>query len=167
MLEFALLTIFPGALILAGAMDLFTLTIPNRISIVLIGAFFVLAPLAGFGLEDIAWHVAAGLAFLAIGVGMFALNWLGGGDAKILAVAALWIGFAQAMDYVFIVAIAGGVLALSLLLFRSIMPPKWLLKQDWVMRLHDTNGGIPYGVALAVAGLLVYPDTPWFSALVV
>ncbi len=167
MLEFAVLTVFPGALILAGAMDLFTLTIPNRISIVMIGAFFVLAPLAGLSLQDVGWHMVAGLLFLVVGIGMFALNWLGGGDAKILAVAALWIGFGNLMDYVFIVAIAGGALAIFLLAYRSILPPRFLLKQDWAMRLHEADGGIPYGVALAVAGLLVYPSTAWFAALAV
>ncbi len=167
MLEFAVLTVFPGALILAGAMDLFTLTIPNRISIVMIGAFFVLAPLAGLGLQDVAWHMAAGLLFLVIGIGMFALNWLGGGDAKILAVAALWIGFGNLMDYVFIVSLAGGGLAFFLLWFRSILPPKCLLRQEWAMRLHEPDGGIPYGVALAAAGLFVYPSTAWFAALAV
>ena len=92
MYEFAILTVFPFAVAFAGAMDLFTMTIPNRISLAMIAAFAVLAPLAGLGLGNIAYHAGAGLLVLAIGVLLFIPGWIGGGDAKLAAASGLVVG---------------------------------------------------------------------------
>ncbi len=151
----------------AGAMDLFTMTIPNRISIGLIAAFIVAALLAPLGWTDVASHVGAGFMMLVIGIGMFSLGWLGGGDAKLLAAAALWFGFDGLLQYLVLVSIAGGVLVLAILFYRSMTPPLWLCKQAWAMRLHAKAGGIPYGIALAAAGLWLYPSTAWLTNLAV
>lgn len=165
MLEYPLLMIFPVAMAFAGAMDLFTMTIPNRVSIALIAAFAVAAVVVGMPLMTIADHVAAGALFLVVGIVMFSLGWLGGGDAKLLAAAALWLGFANVMPYLLMVAVLGGVLAAALLAFRATLPPAWMIRQEWAMRLHDRQGGIPYGMALAGAALWIYPSTVWFTAL--
>ena len=166
-LEFMLFLSFPAAMAFAGAMDLFTMTIPNRISLGLIGAFIVAALLAPLGWGAIAGHLGAGLLMLAIGIAMFSLGWLGGGDAKLLAAAALWFGFEGLLQYLLLVSIAGGALALLILTYRSLAPPLWLCDQPWAMRLHSKAGGIPYGIALAAAGLWLYPTTPWLSNLAV
>jgi prepilin peptidase CpaA len=42
--------------------------------------------------------------------------------------------------------------------------PNWAQARAWVMRLHDKDNGVPYGVALAAAGLLLYPETRIFLA---
>lgn len=167
MLEFVLFLTFPAAMAFAGAMDLFTMTIPNRISIGLIAAFIVAAVLAPLGWPDVASHVGAGVLMLVIGIGMFSLGWLGGGDAKLLAAAALWFGFDGLLQYLVLVSIAGGVLVLAILFYRSMTPPLWLCQQDWAMRLHAKAGGIPYGIALAAAGLWLYPSTAWLTNLAV
>lgn len=167
MLEFILFLSFPAAMAFAGAMDLFTMTIPNRISIGLVLAFVIAAIAAPLGWADIASHLGAGLLMLAVGIGMFALGWLGGGDAKLLAAAALWFGFGGLMQYLVMVAIAGGMLSFAIILYRSSEPPIWLCGQDWAMRLHAKASGIPYGIALAVAGLWLYPSTPWLASLAV
>lgn len=165
MLDLAILTIFPAAVAFAGAMDLFTLTIPNRISLVLIAGFYALAPFIGLSLEDIAWHTVAGLCVLAITFGMFVMGWFGGGDAKLLAAIALWVGFGHLLDYIFVVAIAGGVIASAFELFRSGPLPVQLAHVPWAQRLHNKNSGIPYGLALAAGALIVYPHTPWFTGV--
>jgi hypothetical protein len=59
-LQLAILTILPGGVAFAAAMDLFTLTIPNRISIVLWLAFLPLASLAGLTAADVGLHIGAG-----------------------------------------------------------------------------------------------------------
>jgi prepilin peptidase CpaA len=164
-LEYALLLIFPAAMAFAGAMDLFTMTIPNRLSAVMGVAFFVVAPLAGMTLPDLASHAGAGAMMLVVGFGMFALGWLGGGDAKLLAVAGLWLGFDQLLGYVLLVAIAGGMLATAILTFRSLTPPVWMCNFAWAVRLHDRTVGIPYGIALGAAALWIYPSTMWFAKL--
>ncbi len=166
-LEFMLFLTFPAAMAFAGAMDLFTMTIPNRVSIGLIVAFIVAAIVVPLGWSDIANHVGAGLLMLAVGFAMFALGWLGGGDAKLLAAAALWFGFEGLAQYLVLVAIAGGVLALVILSYRNSTPPLWLYRQEWAMRLHAKAGGIPYGIALAAAGLWLYPSTSWLHSLAI
>ncbi len=165
MLEFALFLLFPAAMAFAGAMDLLTMTIPNRVSLFLIAAFVVVFPIAAFGWPTLLSHIGAGVLMLAVGIAMFARGWLGGGDAKILAAASLWLGFDRLPEYLILVALLGGALAMLLLFYRKLTPPPFLLKQEWAMRLHRQSTGIPYGIALAAAGLCIYPTTPWFSSL--
>lgn len=164
-LEYAVFLVFPAALAFAGAMDLFTMTIPNRISLVLIATFPIAAYLTGMSWMDLGSHVGAGALMLVIGFGMFARGWLGGGDAKLLAAASLWFGFENLGPYLLLAALAGGVLAFVILMYRRIAPPLWLCNQSWAMRLHSAKTGIPYGIALAAAGLKLYPSTAWFTSL--
>ena len=167
MLEFLLFLSFPAAMAFAGAMDLLTMTIPNRISIGLIAAFLVAAFVAPLGWTEIASHIGAGVLMLAIGIALFAGGFLGGGDAKLLAAAALWFGFDGLVEYLLLVSIAGGALVLLILTYRKFIPPLWLCRQPWAMRLHSKAGGVPYGIALAAAGLWLYPSTIWLHSLVV
>lgn len=148
----------------AGSIDLLTMTIPNRISVALVVAFPLAAMLIGMDWMTVAGHLGAGALMLAVGIGMFARGWLGGGDAKLLAAAALWLGFDHLAGYLLLVAIAGGGLALLVLCYRHWLPPSWMLGQAWAMRLHDRKVGIPYGIAIAAAGLWIYPSTPWFTS---
>jgi prepilin peptidase CpaA len=163
--EFAVLTVLPGAVAFAAAMDLFTMKIPNRISVVLVLAFFPLAALAGLGAWEVLNHVGAGLLLLAIGILLFIPGWFGGGDAKLMAAIALWIGFDNLPLYIFYVAMAGGIIAGAFSMARSVPLPSVFLGEAWAIRLHRTGGGIPYGLALAAGALLVYPHTVWFASL--
>jgi prepilin peptidase CpaA len=63
------------------------------------------------------------------------------------------------LAYLLYASLLGGMLTLLVLKFRSEALPAALVRQDWVMRLHNEKSGVPYGIALAVAALLVYPDT--------
>ena len=99
MLETAVLTVLPGAVAFAAAMDLFTMKIPNRISVLLVLAFFPLALLAGLDGWVIADHVSAGVLMLVLGVLLFIPGWFGGGDAKLMAAIGLWIGPENLLAY--------------------------------------------------------------------
>lgn len=165
MLEIAILTVFPAAVAFAGAMDLFTMTIPNRISLVMVVSFLALAPLAGLGLGDVASHLGAGLLVLAIGIVLFIPGWIGGGDAKLAAAAAVWMGFDYLLAYFICVALAGGALAMLFMTVRSTPLPVAVAAQPWAARLHDKRAGIPYGLALAAGALFIYPHTAWFTGL--
>jgi prepilin peptidase CpaA len=147
----------------AAATDLLTMTIPNRLSIGLCAAFFVLAPVAGLGWHDILTHVAAGSAALLAGILFFSLGWLGGGDAKLLAAASLWFGLDQLVMFLAYVAAFGGVLATLVLAYRSTPATAWPLP-GWAARLHTKGEGMPYGVAIAAGALVVYPATNWYAA---
>jgi prepilin peptidase CpaA len=158
----AVLLIFPAVMAFAAAMDLLTMRISNQISIALAAAFFVAAPLAGLSTIEILSHAGAGMLVLAAAVALFALGGFGGGDAKLLSAAALWIGFDQLVPFLAHVGIFGGVLAVAVLAFRSI-PVLGVYAPDWAMKLHQKGTGIPYGIAIASGALMIYPHTAWFA----
>ena len=162
--DILLLTIFPGAMAFAAATDLFTMTVPNRIVLVLIAGFFILAPMVGLGWQDIALHVALAAAALVVTFALFSKGWIGGGDAKLFAATCLWLGPSLMLAYGVNAALLGGALTLLLVFVRSMALPATLLSQGWIVRLHSPKEGVPYGIALAAAGLLVYPETPFMAA---
>ena len=164
--ELAIMFLFPAIMVFAGVLDIFTMTIPNRISIGLVAGFVCLAPFAGFGWETIALHFATGALMLSLGIGAFAAGWIGGGDAKLFAAASLWMGHENLYDYVLLSSIFGGILTLGFLALRKYPLPSRLAEQPWIARLHDAGHGVPYGVALSAAVLILYPDTSWFEGLV-
>ncbi len=164
-LDLIRLTLFPALMAFAAASDLVSMTISNRISLFLILGFFFVALLGGMAPAAIAAHVAAGLLILAVSFGCFAMGWIGGGDAKIAAAAALWFGFSYLLDYLVYASLFGGVLTLMLLEWRRWPLPYALAGQDWLQKLHDKKSGIPYGIALAVGALLIYPQTDWIRAV--
>lgn len=158
----ALLLVFPAAVIYAGATDLVSMTISNRLTLGLVTAFAVLAVWSGMPLALIGNHVSAGLLALAVGIGFFARGWIGGGDAKLCAATALWIGWDLLFEYVLVSTLLGGLLTLAILSFRNTPISTTVLRMDWLARLHYRDTGIPYGVALASAGLIVYTKSFWF-----
>ena len=166
MLKDALLIfLFPAAMAFAAATDLFTMTVPNRIAILLVAGFFVAAPLAGLALGDIGLHVLAGAAALLVAFGCFAMGWIGGGDAKLFAATVLWVGPELILAYSLTTALIGGALTLAIIFWRGMPLPVSFAGQTWIMRLHDAKAGVPYGIALAAAGLLAYPDTAFMAAV--
>lgn len=153
-----LLLLFPAVMAFAAFSDLFTMTIPNRVSLLLIAAFVALAILTGMPLKTFGLHLAAGLVVLAITFTMFAFGWIGGGDAKLAAATGIWCGFGVLLEYLLIASVLGGLLTLGILYWRAYHLPGFALKVHWIFRLHHHKTGIPYGIALAVAGLIVYPQ---------
>ena len=163
--DLLILTIFPGAMALAAIIDLATLTVPNRLVLGLAALFLLVAPLAGLGLTDIGLHVALSLAALALSFVLFSLGLVGGGDAKLFAATCLWLGPVAIVPYAIHVTLIGGGLALLLLFWRGLSLPAMLASERWLVRLHSPEEGVPYGIALAAAGLLAYPQSPFIAAL--
>lgn len=161
--EAARLLIFPAMMAFAASSDLFTMTISNRIALILVAGFFGLAFVSGMGTHDVLMHVGAAFTVLAVTFVFFARGWIGGGDAKLAAATALWLGFEHLMPYLIYASLFGGVLTLLMIRFRLMPLPAMLADQEWVKRLHRLDGGVPYGIALAAAALLVYPDTTWMN----
>ena len=159
------LLLFPTLMAFAASSDLLTMTISNRVSLALIGGFFALTLVTGMSIADIASHMAAAALVLMFTFTFFARGWIGGGDAKLAAATALWFGFDHLLDYLIYASLFGGALTLLLIQFRQWPVPGVLARQEWVQRLHDKNGGVPYGIALAAAALAVYPDTAWMKPL--
>ena len=164
-LDLARLLLFPALMAFAAASDLFTMTISNRVSLMLAAGFLALAVASGMGPTDILLHAGAGAVVLAVAFFCFAMGWIGGGDAKIAAAAGLWFGFAHLMNYLLYASLFGGALTLLLVQFRQWPLPYALAGQAWLMRLHAKESGIPYGIALAIGALMIYPDTEWVKAI--
>jgi prepilin peptidase CpaA len=164
-LDAARLLLFPSLMAFAAASDLFTMTISNRVSLALAAAFLVLALASGMSAADILLHLGAGATVLAVAFACFAMGWVGGGDAKVAASAALWFGFSHLLDYLLYASLFGGALTLLLLQFRQWPLPYPLTGQAWLLKLHAKESGIPYGIALAIGALAVYPETEWIKAI--
>lgn len=148
--------IFAGCMLAASWSDMTSMTIPNWISLVLIAGFFVVIPFAWPGWAGFGTHLLVGLLFFCIGVAMFAMGWMGGGDAKLLAATSLWWVWPDVPYYLVYTAVAGGVLALFLILGRRFLPVK-LLTTDWMHRLFKDEKRMPYGLALAFGALVTLP----------
>jgi prepilin peptidase CpaA len=160
--EILVVVALPVLLAAAAGWDLASFTIPNFINIAVIAVFPLFALAAGLSLETVGLHLLAGFAGLAIGFLFFALGYIGGGDAKLFAGVALWLGFADLMPYALIASVFGGFLTLGLLIVRQWPLPAMLARQPWILKLHDTRSGIPYGVALAAGAFILLPHTEIF-----
>lgn len=167
MVDAVRLLLFPALMAFAASSDLFTMTISNRVSLALTAGFFALALGMGMSGGEILSHTGAGAMVLAITFCFFAFGWIGGGDAKLAAATALWLGFDHLLPYAFYASIFGGVLTVVIIKFRTMPLPQALARQAWVRRLHQNDGGVPYGIALAAAALIVYPHTTWMQALAI
>ncbi|NUT00551.1 MAG: peptidase [Sphingomonas sp.] len=134
----------------AAAEDSVRLRISNvTVLLVLVGAI-VAAFVAGPGIR--LWqNLAVFLSLLAVGTPMFAAGKLGGGDVKLLAATGLWFDFSGALGLLIAVALAGGLLALLVLVLRSISWSEDIRRRVVLLR---PKGGIPYGVAIAAGALI-------------
>ncbi|NEW92978.1 prepilin peptidase [Rhodopseudomonas sp. BR0M22] len=159
------ISLFPALMAFAAVSDMLTMTISNRVSLLLIAGFVLLAPFSGFSAYDILAHLGAGATVLAVAFTCFAMGWIGGGDAKVAAAAALWFGFEHLLDYLLYTSLFGGALTLFILTFRQWPVPYPLVGQSWLLRLHDRETGIPYGIALATGALMIYPQTEWIRGI--
>jgi prepilin peptidase CpaA len=162
----ATLILFPAFMAYAAASDLLTMRISNRLSLALTASFAVFALLCQLPLIQTGWHVGAGLLVLTVAFGMFAAGWIGGGDAKLAAATALWLGPDLLFSYVALSTVLGGFLTLGLLSMRSHPLPRFAMGWPWLERLHAPRTGVPYGIALAAAALVVFPESPIWKAVI-
>ena len=164
-LDVARLLLFPALMAFAAASakdTRFEIVIVSRS---LAAGFLVLALASGMEPSEILSHLGAGVGVLAASFVCFAFGWIGGGDAKVAAAAALWFGFGHLLNYLVYASLFGGVLTLLLLQFRQWPLPYQLAGQAWLLKLHAKDSGIPYGIALAIGALVVYPETDWIKAV--
>ncbi|MGQ0741219.1 MAG: A24 family peptidase [Alphaproteobacteria bacterium] len=166
-----LVAVVPALLVLAAAWDLVSFTIPNLFpaALVLLFAVFALVLLvsaeggsAAAIWSDLGWHFAAALIALAAGVALYATGLVGGGDAKLFAAASLWLGWNALFEYTLYASLLGGALTLALLAMRKLPLPAMLHGQSWLLRLADRGAGVPYGIALAAAALIMLPESDLF-----
>ena len=165
-MPYVILTFFPMLMILPMATDLLTMKIPNWISLALIVGNLALSLAMGLPAHDIALNFSCGAAVFVLTAILFSLGWIGGGDAKLATATAVWVGWSSILDYGVAAAVIGGLLGLAILAGRTVPLPPILIARPWLARLHDSRSGIPYGIALAVAGLMQFPHTQIWAAAV-
>jgi prepilin peptidase CpaA len=159
------LVLFPALMAFSASSDLFSMKISNRVSIALVLAYPILAFAVGTPAVAIAMNLGCGALVLTLTFVMFTRGWIGGGDAKLAAATAPWLGWALMLDYSILTSILGGALTLGIVLARRTPLPNWAARLDWVARLHHPDNGVPYGIALAAAGLALYPSSQIWRAV--
>jgi prepilin peptidase CpaA len=115
--------------------------------------------------HEVLSHACTAAAVLVVAFVCFSQGWIGGGDAKLAAVTVLWLGLGHLADYLIYASLLGGALTIALIQYRTLPMPQMLLGREWAERLHRQDAGVPYGIALAIAALVVYPQTEWMTAL--
>jgi prepilin peptidase CpaA len=160
--EFLVFAALPALLLAAAFWDIASYTIPNFLQIGLLAAFAVFAVASGMTLATLGQHLLGGLVGLVFGFIFFARGYIGGGDAKLFACAAMWFGLWDLAGFAVYASIFGGVLTLGLLSFRKLPLPAFMRTHRWLLRLHDEKAGIPYGAALAAGAFTVLPYTDVF-----
>ena len=160
----AILMIPAICLFMAAVMDLFTMTIPNRLSLFLLASFAVLAPVSGLPWAEISMSFAAGAVVLAVCFGFFALNIMGGGDVKLLAASAVWFGFSAALGaFIVQTALWGGLVTLLVALIRS-QADRFAVIGIVVPAPILATKKVPYGVAIGIAGIMTFWSSPIASS---
>lgn len=161
-LPFLIMIVFATSMLTTVYKDATTMTIPNWASLLVLAGFFVVLPFVWQDWANFGEHMAAGGLMFAIGFAMFAFGWLGGGDAKLMAATSFWWTFPDLLIYVFYTTIAGGVLALFILVGREFIPAK-VLTHPWMYRMIKDDKHMPYGLALAFGALVTLPQSQIFN----
>lgn len=162
MFEMIALAAYAGLVLFAACSDASRLIIPNWVSIALAAIFPFAALMGGAPLAEIGLHFVFGFGVLALGFVLFQFNIIGGGDAKLLAAVSIWTGFTAFMPFILWTAIAGGVMALTLLTARQLIPVGTY--PTFVEHLLKKQNGIPYGVAIMIGALMAIPSLPYLSS---
>lgn len=161
MLEAVIFVVFPFCMVFAAVSDMLSMTIANRVSVILVATFVVIAPLTGMDLIILARHFLAGILVLAVAFGLFATGTMGGGDAKLIAATSLWMGSGlPLLGYLILSALLGGLLTVAILLFRGSMFHDFVSDNLFLKNFSSDSAGVPYGIALGIGGLMMFPMSP-------
>ncbi len=166
LLQAAALALFPTMVIIAALTDIASFTIPNRLTLLLAACYLPVAIVLGRPFGEIGLCLAVGAGALVVAVGMFAAGWIGGGDAKLFAGVALWLGWPASVAFLIVTAIAGGGLALLLLNVRATwLKPHLAGAPPWLDKLTTSGEAVPYGVAIALGALVAFPQSSLLRGL--
>jgi prepilin peptidase CpaA len=166
LLQTAALSLFPVLVIIAALTDIASFTIPNRLTLLLAACYLPVALILGRPFGEIGIGLAIGVGALVVAVAMFAAGWIGGGDAKLFAGVALWLGWPASAPFLMVTALAGGGLALLLLNARATWLKPYLAgAPPWLDKLTTNGEAVPYGVAIALGALVAFPQSSLLHGL--
>lgn len=155
---FIVTLVFALPLLMAAYTDFNEMKIPNTVTLAMLAGFFLTLPLTWAGLGWFGEHMAVGGIFFLAGFSMFALGWLGGGDAKLMAAIGLWMGWNDALPFVIYTTLFGAALGLFLLLTPKLLPIS-LRTSALGAKLYQGGKDMPYGLALAAGAFFVWPSS--------
>ena len=158
------LMLFPLVMILAGAGDVMTRRIPNSLIIGTAALFLPAALVTGMPLWIMSLHVATAAVLLLFGFGLFSFGVIGGGDAKMMAAAGLWLGFPCSILFVTFSALAGGILAAAIGLWFLVTMEGGIHSAWFDKAVAPLKPSVPYGFALAAGAILATPFSWWMRA---
>ena len=159
-LSFILTLVFVGAVAVAMVSDLTRFEIPDSVALVLAGGAVVALLADGGGLSRLLIHLAVAAGAFGLGLVLFMLGLWGGGDVKLMAALGLWLGWPLILPYLQLMVLLGGGVGLGLLVFRRLQLPASWLARPWLARLHAPDEGMPYGLALGGAALMMMAQLP-------
>lgn len=163
-LPYAVFFVYCTLLIVAAVFDAWKYIIPNQVTFGLAGLFPITAPFLPTPVEWLS-HLGAGGAVFAVGMVFFALGRLGGGDVKLVTAVSLWTGFDYLLEFLVYASLAGGVLALLLILGRHLMRARDEAGGLALPQVLRRGESIPYGLAIAPAAILVGGLLPVLGSL--
>ena len=164
MTGFLSVTVFPLLMIIAGAGDALSMRIPNWLTILIALLFFPMAFITGMPWDMIGLNIAVGFGMFVAGFILFSLGLFGGGDAKLLAAAGLWLGWPDLIPFLVMTAFAGGMLALCVGLWSAINVASEIKDGSIFRRLGSIKPNVPYGYAFAIGAILAFPQSWWMPA---
>ncbi|MEM9670541.1 MAG: prepilin peptidase [Pseudomonadota bacterium] len=145
----------------AAVKDVISLTIPNWMNITIAVLFIPAAFSVSLGWTVGGYHLLTALVAFVIGFILFSFGAFGGGDAKMIPAVVLWYGPLGMIEFVFVMAITGGLLCLGILAARSAVPAE--IAPGFAKPILSSKAGIPYGVAISAGALLAMPASPILS----
>ena len=161
MIHFLSITLFPLLMIVAGAGDALAMRIPNWLTLSIALCFFPLAVLTGMPLYAVGLHLAVGLGLFILGFALFSLGLFGGGDAKLLAAAGLWLGWPDLVPFLVATALAGGLLAAAVGCWSLINMESEVRDGSIFRRFGKIKPDVPYGYAFAIGAILAFSQSGW------
>lgn len=141
--------LFAIILTIASISDIRYRRIPNWCVVVLLALFI---PWIFVGPEvSVLPSVVAFVIFFAGGVILYAFGIWGAGDSKLIAAAALFVGWDRLLLFLFATAVAGGILSLVIMISHA----QRVLAIFTLRRPADSRpADVPYGVAIAAGAAL-------------
>jgi prepilin peptidase CpaA len=166
----AILVIFPALLTWAAIGDIRNLRIPNWLNGLILAAFFPVALVMGMPLEMFPSHLLSFAAALALGITLFSLGFIGGGDGKMLAAVGIWFGWgAPLATFIILTTLCGGLQALFSLAWKAVSVEYGVWGKDGALKkkIMTKKMDVPYGVAIAAGGLWAMTNSQtWWSQFI-
>lgn len=154
--------------VMSGWSDFRGMTIPNTYALGILLAFIFAFTACALSnnpqpFQPLMSHVIAGGVAFVITFTMTLLKLMGGGDSKLITVFSFWMGVKYVALFLFIMASAGALLAVLAILVKKFKPFKTPREGGWIARAQAGQPVIPYGIPIALAGLVVFVEAQYLS----